>query len=347
LLQIRKNVELQTLATFAVEAKANDFVQLNSVEDIQAAIPEINKYQQKLILGGGSNILFVGDYQGLVIFPQLFGIELIDENESCVRVSVGASENWHHWVCQSNEKGWYGLENLALIPGTVGASPVQNIGAYGVEVKQLIHQVEYIDLVSGDKLIANNHDCAFDYRDSMFKRVGQGRYLVTRVEFNLAKKAELNLSYKPLASYFAGKQVITPKDVLNRVCEIRLEKLPDPNKLANAGSFFKNPVVTQEHYQRLLKEYPDIVAYPVDKKYKLAAGWLIEKAGYKGKRVFNIGVHKAQALVLVNYGESDGNKIWLLAQEIQKVILDKFAVELEAEVRIEGCQLKPNIEQQA
>jgi UDP-N-acetylmuramate dehydrogenase len=324
------------MTTFAVKAKAKYFVQLSSVKDVQAAIPVINQYQQKLVVGGGSNILFVGDYQGLVIFPQLFGCEVIMEDDCSVRVSVGASENWHEWVCQSNLNGWFGLENLALIPGTVGASPVQNIGAYGVEVKQLIHQVEYIDLETGELHVSSSEHCGFDYRDSMFKKAGQGRYLVTRVEFNLSKEPCLNLSYKPLAEYFKNKKNVTAKDVLERVCEIRSKKLPDPKQLANAGSFFKNPVVTAKLYHTLKKQYQDLVAYPVGEDFKLAAGWLIEKAGLKGKRVDNVGVHKDQALVLVNYAESDGNKIKILSQEIQRIVYDKYAVELEVEVRVEG-----------
>jgi len=267
---------------------------------------------------------------------KLFGIEVLKEDNSNVLVSVGASENWHDWVCSSNQSGWFGLENLALIPGTVGASPVQNIGAYGVEVKQRIHQVEYIDLETGNIFLASNAQCDFDYRDSMFKRAGQGRYLVTRVEFNLSKKTDLNLSYNPLADFFAGKDNVTAKDVLERVCEIRREKLPNPKQLANAGSFFKNPIVSESLYKKLKTQYPELAAYPAGENFKLAAGWLIERAGYKGKRVNNVGVHKDQALVLVNYAESDGNKIKLLSEEIQQVIFDKYGVELEAEVRIEG-----------
>lgn len=347
MLQTSKQVELKSLTTFAVSAKAADFIQLDSLESIQASIPQINRFSKKLILGGGSNILFIGDYQGLIIYPRLFGIDVIRENEDSVRISVGASENWHNWVLFSNQQGWYGLENLALIPGTVGASPVQNIGAYGVEVKQLIHQVEYIDLATGEKKLASNQQCTFEYRDSFFKRAGQGRYLVTRVEFNLSKKANLNLSYKPLKDFFNGNDNITAKDVLDRVCQIRNEKLPDPKQLANAGSFFKNPVVSQSLYQKIKDEYPDAVAYQAESGFKLAAGWLIENAGYKGKRVGDIGVHKEQALVLVNYDESDGNKIKQLSEQIQRVIFEKYNVELEAEVRIEGDNFEPNNEKQA
>ncbi len=346
MLQIRKKVDLKSKTTFAVSATADCFIRLDSVSAIQQAIPQIKKFQDKLVLGGGSNILFVGDYSGLILYPQLFGVELLLETDEMVRVSVGASENWHQWVLQATEKGWYGLENLALIPGTVGASPVQNIGAYGVEVKQLIHKVECVDLNSGKLQCFTNHECEFAYRDSLFKRAGQGRYLVTRVEFNLSKIADLNLSYQPLIEFFDGNYNVTPKDVLERVCQIRQQRLPDPAKLANAGSFFKNPVVDSDLYEKLKLEYPDIAAYPNGDNFKLAAAWLIDRAGFKGKRFGNVGVHEFQALVLVNFGESNGEKngpkLKQLAEIIQKAVFDKYAVHLEAEVRIEGVQIDDN-----
>jgi len=203
LLQITKQVQLKKLTTFNVSAIASNFIQLDSVEAILQAMPLINQFSRRLVLGGGSNILFVGDYQGLILYPQLFGIELLSEDERSCRVSVGASENWHNWVLKANLNGWHGLENLALIPGTVGAAPVQNIGAYGVEIQQLVHQVQAIDLANGETVFFNNQACKFAYRDSLFKRSGQGKYLVTRVEFNLKKQADLCLEYQPLAEYFA------------------------------------------------------------------------------------------------------------------------------------------------
>lgn len=333
---VKTQVELKKLTTFKVSATASHFLSLNSVNAAVAAIDQIKAYQDKMVLGGGSNVLFVGDYQGLIIYPQLFGIQLIDETEEQVRVSVAASENWHDWVLHSNKKGWYGLENLALIPGTVGAAPVQNIGAYGVEVRQFIHQVECIDLTSGEVLLLTNAQCEFDYRDSFFKRAGQGKYLVTRVEFNLKKQPDLCLSYRPLAEHFKFQDEVSAKGVIDRVCHIRQQKLPNPNELPNAGSFFKNPVVSKEHYEILKRDHPEIVAYPMEEGFKLAAGWLIEQAGYKGMREGDIGVHCEQALVLVNYGEDDGAKIEQLANKIQQGIWNKFKVELEPEVRIEG-----------
>lgn len=340
MLQINKKVELKSKTTLAVSAFADNFLMLDSINAIQETLPEIQKFQARLVLGGGSNILFVGDYQGLILFPQLFGVELLLETENMARVSVGASENWHQWVLLSNKNGWYGLENLALIPGTVGASPVQNIGAYGVEVKQRIHRVECIDLNTGVIQWLTNQECEFAYRDSFFKRAGQGRYLVTRVEFNLTKQIDLDLSYQPLEEFFLGKKNVTPNAVLNRVCEIRQQRLPDPNQLANAGSFFKNPVVNSALYNKLKNEYPELVAYPNGDDFKLAAAWLIDQAGFKGKRFGTVGVHEFQALVLVNFGEingeSNGHKLKALADKIQKEVFQKYQVMLEPEVRIEG-----------
>jgi UDP-N-acetylmuramate dehydrogenase len=336
LLQIKQQVELKALSTMAVSAKAARLVELNSVDAIKQGMGQIQAEANKLIVGGGSNILFVGDYDGLILYPQLFGIEVVSQTDEQIRVSVGASENWHQWVQHANQQGWYGLENLALIPGTVGASPVQNIGAYGVEVKQFIHLVECFDLTTGELKVFDNASCEFAYRDSAFKQAGQGCYLVTRVEFNLLKQPQLILSYKPLADFFADKVNVSAKQVLDKVCQIRSEKLPDPNVLPNCGSFFKNPVISQQQFEQLQQRFSNIVAYPTDNGVKLAAGWLIDNAGYKGKRVGNIGVHQHQALVLVNYGESDGSKIKALAEEIQQLVLQKYDVMLEAEVRMEG-----------
>lgn len=336
MLQIKKQVELKSLNTFNVSAKASDFIQIDSIESLLQAIPQIKRYSKKLVLGGGSNILFTQDYSGLIIYPQLFGIELLSESESHYLISVGASENWHQWVVYSNKRGWFGLENLALIPGTVGAAPVQNIGAYGVEVKQFIQRVECVDLDTGEIVVFENEDCQFAYRESVFKQAGKDKFLVTRVEFQLNKQPALCLDYQPLANLLKDNGNITAEQVVHSVCRIRQEKLPDPGELANAGSFFKNPVISNKHFEKLKINYPDIVAYPTATGTKLAAGWLIDKAGYKGMRCGDVGVHRFQALVLVNYAESDGQKICLLAQQIQKDIWDKYEVWLEPEVRIEG-----------
>ena len=336
MLQLSKQVELRDLTTFAVDSIASDFIRLDSLEAATQSIPLINQYAKRMVLGGGSNVLFVGSYEGLIIYPQIGGIELLREDQEHYYVSVGASENWHQWVLLSNQNGWFGLENLALIPGTVGAAPVQNIGAYGVEVQQFIERVECIDLDTGSVLQLSRKDCQFAYRDSLIKQAGQGKYLVTRVEFKLLKQPSLNLSYAPLKELFKDKVDITTEQVIKKVCQIRLEKLPDPVELPNAGSFFKNPVIDQAQFEQLSQKYPEIVAYPLESGVKLAAGWLIDKAGLKGMREENVGVHRNQALVLVNYHQPDGSKIWRLAQKVQNKVFKKYGVKLEPEVRIEG-----------
>jgi len=338
---ISTNVALDKLNTFNVKANAAAFIQIDNKDELQSNYAEIASFQQRFVLGGGSNLLFVGDYQGLVIYPQMNGIEILFEDQNQVGLRVAASEPWHEFVCFCLERGYFGLENLALIPGTVGASPVQNIGAYGVEVESFIQQVECFDLDKGEFVVFSHQDCQFAYRDSFIKQAGQGHYLVTSVDFVLSKEPKLVLSYKPLAEYFKDDTSVSPKQVFERVCQIRGEKLPDPNILANAGSFFKNPVVNQEQYHQLKNDFPDLVAYPVADQivqdYKLAAGWLIEHVGFKGKTFGKVGVHKNQALVLVNYADDSGANILFMANQIIGKIKQVFAVDLEPEVRILGC----------
>jgi len=337
---ISTNVALDKLNTFNVKANAAAFIQIDNKDELQSNYAEIASFQQRFVLGGGSNLLFVGDYQGLVIYPQMKGIKIFFEDQNQVGLRVAASEPWHDFVCYCLEQGYFGLENLALIPGTVGASPVQNIGAYGVEVESFIRQVECFDLNKGEFAVLSHQDCQFAYRDSFIKQAGQGHYLVTSVDFVLSKVPKLELSYKPLAEYFEKETLVSPKQVFDRVCQIRGEKLPDPNILPNAGSFFKNPVINQKQYHQLKTDFPDLVAYPVGEQaiqdYKLAAGWLIERAGFKGKTFGKVGVHKNQALVLVNYTDDSGANILLMANQIIDKIKQVFAVDLEPEVRILG-----------
>ena len=333
--------QLDQLNTFKVSAQAQFFFSFSSVEQLMCQLDEICRFDERLVLGDGSNILFVGDYPGLVLYPQLFGTRVVKETNENVWISVGASENWHEFVVAMTEQGFYGIENLALIPGTVGASPVQNIGAYGVEVKDVLDLVECVDLESGNLLTFTNDECQFDYRDSRFKRAGQGRYIVTRVAFKLSKVPKINTSYQPLASVFGDSTHVSPLKVLKKVCEIRQAKLPDPNELPNAGSFFKNPVVTQQKFEQLKEAFPKLIAYPADNGVKLAAGWLIDNAGLKGLQKGKVGVHKNQALVLVNHGEPDGGAIWQLAKEVQNKVASMYGVDLEPEVRIEGEPNEP------
>jgi len=337
--KVVRNQSLNQLNTFAVEALTDSFYQVESKSQLLDDWQEIASYPNRLVLGGGSNILFAGDYSGLIIYPQVFGVEVIEENDEEITVRVGASENWHQFVVNMTEKGFFGLENLALIPGTVGASPVQNIGAYGVEVKSLITQVECFDFESGEVKCLSNQECQFAYRDSRFKQAGQGKYLVLSVDFKLSKQPSPVLTYRPLAEAFADESNVAPMDVLNKVCEIRRTKLPDPAELPNAGSFFKNPVVSIQSYKELSAQFPQLVAFPAGNEMKLAAGWLIDNAGLKGERDGNVGTHIHQALVLVNYGEKKGSKIWDFARKVQTLVFDKYGVLLEPEVRVEGTVL--------
>ncbi len=335
-MELKQNYSLANLNTFAVSAKAKYFYAPKDLAQIAADWDEIKRYNNRLVLGGGSNLLFVGDYDGLIINPQIFGVNVEREDEDHIWLKVGTAENWHNFVVNMTEQGYFGLENLALIPGTVGAAPVQNIGAYGVEVKSLIEAVECFDLDKGEQVIFANQDCQFGYRDSLFKQAGQGKYLVLTVRFKLSKKANLNLSYQPLKERFKTAKNITPVDVLKAVCEVRQEKLPDPKVLPNAGSFFKNPLVSKDQFIELKNQYPNIVGYEADKQVKLAAGWLIDNAGLKGYQQGLVATHKQQALVIVNRGEKKGEKIWRFAQFIQSKVKQKYNVILEPEVRVEG-----------
>jgi len=337
---ITTDIALDNLNTFDVTATASNFLRIDHIEQLDSHAEEIAAFPERFILGAGSNLLFVGDYDGLVIYPQLKGIQVVREDQKQVILRVAASENWHELVIYCLKQGFFGLENLALIPGTVGASPVQNIGAYGVEVESFIQRVQCYDLKQQKMYWLSHADCQFAYRDSFIKRAGQGRYLVTNVEFRLSKTSNLVLTYKPLREYFASFEQVTAQQVFDRVCQVRTQKLPDPKLLANAGSFFKNPVIGEKHYQNLINLFPQLVAYPIksepETRYKIAAGWLIEKAGFKGKSFGKVGVHKEQALVLVNYSDDDGNNILLLAEKIIESIWKMFSIKLEPEVRIIG-----------
>ncbi len=336
--EIEHNKNLRGLNTFNVEAKASSFLQLNSVVEIERLNEHLSSYDDILILGGGSNLLFVNDYAGLVIYPQLFGVETTSETRQDINLRVSASENWHEFVTSCLNDGYYGLENLALIPGTVGAAPVQNVGAYGVEVEKFIESVECFDLQENKFVCFKHLECQFSYRESRFKKAGQGRYLVCYVNFKLNKKASPVLSYAPLKELSQENQNTTAKDVYNWVCHLRKEKLPDPNELANAGSFFKNPIVSKNQFLELKKKFPNVAAYPSGNDFKVAAGWLIDDAGLKGKTIEGVGIHKNQALVLVNYNESDGTKIWELARFVMEKIKAIYDIELEPEVRVLGLK---------
>jgi len=330
-------VDLKPLNSFSVNATAEALLRLSCVEDWHRYQSQIQQYEQRMVLAGGSNVLFVDDYHGLIIKPEIFGIELLSEDSESVYVRVGAAENWHAFVLRCIEQGWYGLENLSLIPGTVGAAPVQNIGAYGVEVSECIESVRLLDLSSGEVVNWQRDACQFGYRDSRIKRAGQGKYLVLDVTFCLRKCFTPVLTYGPLKNWFDKQaQDITAKMISDAVCQIRNSKIPLPDKIPNAGSFFKNPMISHQQFVELKRRYPNIVAYPQGEQVKLAAGWLIEQTGLKGKRFAEVGVHSEQALVLVNYGGASGRDVLNLAQRVQQAVAEQFAVTLEPEVRIVG-----------
>lgn len=290
-----------------------------------------------LILGEGSNILFTKHYEGLVLLNQLRKIEVVEEDEHWIYLKVKGGENWSALVDYTVNQGWGGLENMSLIPGTVGAAPVQNIGAYGVELHNVLVEVEAFDMQKGNTVIFSNQECGFGYRSSIFKTKFKGRFFILSVILKLSKQPKLKLDYAPLKKTFEKRDIETVQlgEVSKAVKEIRRSKLPDPEKLGNAGSFFKNPVVTFSKIEKLVARCPEMPFFIVDElNYKIAAGWLIEKAGWKGKRVGDAGVHKDQALVLVNYGVATGEEIFNLSEKILKSVYQEFGIELEREVTV-------------
>jgi UDP-N-acetylmuramate dehydrogenase len=334
--ELLENISLQPFNTFGVKVNTRYFLKFDKIADLQDIINK--KYLQKkefLILGGGSNYLFTEDFQGIVLHPEIKGKEIVGEDENCVYLKVGAGEDWDDLVKFSVENNCGGLENLSLIPGNVGACPVQNIGAYGVEVKDVITEVETVNLKNGEIRVFSNQECRFGYRDSIFKNELKNCYVVTRVIFRLEKNPRINVTYGRLCKLFDQADTeIKLRNVRDAVIKVRQEKLPDPEILGNAGSFFKNPVVSMTKAEELLIKYPGIPHYPFADKVKLAAGWLIDQAGWKGYRQGNVGVHENQALVLVNYGKATGKEILHLADKIKTSVSGKFTIRLEPEVNI-------------
>jgi len=335
--QIQNNISLKPYNTFGIDAKAKHFVSANNIDDLKQIL-SIKKYPNKLILGGGSNILLTKDFEGLVIHISLKGKEIIKEDDNTVIVKVEAGENWHEFVlwCISNNFG--GIENLSLIPGNVGTAPIQNIGAYGVELKDIFEACEALSLKTKTLQSFSKLDCNFGYRNSIFKQEEKGNFIITSVNFKLSKnKHHLNINYGAITSQLKLLQVSNPtiQDISKAVISIRESKLPNPKEIGNSGSFFKNPVILKTHFNTLFKNFEDIPSYPIsDNEVKVPAGWLIEKAGFKGKRFGDCGVHKNQALVLVNYGNAKGKDILNLSKLIQKTVRRLFGISIESEVNI-------------
>lgn len=334
---IQENIALNSLNSFGCHAIAKYFCIIKRKDEINDAISWC-KHQDLpfLILGGGSNILFTKDFDGLVIKIELKGIELVKENANDVFLNVGAGENWHLFVTYCVQKAWGGIENLSLIPGTVGAAPIQNIGAYGVEAKDTITQITAYDTQRQEWVIIQKTDCQFEYRNSLFKQE-KNRYVITEVQFCLQKQPKLHTDYGAIREVLHKKQIkqASIQDISNAIIEIRREKLPDPTILGNAGSFFKNPTVSLDIYNSLKEQNPSIVAFPIsDTQYKLAAGWLIEQTGWKGKKKGAVGCYEKQALVIVNYAEASGIDIFNFSEEIIQSVKNKFGIQLEREVNI-------------
>ncbi len=335
-MQIRPNFSLRHFNTFGLDSSARFFVEVSSATELtEILVDQVWKHTPKFILGGGSNVLFTRDIDALVIHPAIKGIEKIKEDDLHVWVKAGAGEIWHDFVMYCVDRNYGGVENLSLIPGTVGAAPMQNIGAYGVEIKDVIHSVEAVSIQTGDVTIFSKEECQFGYRESVFKRDLKDQYIITGATFVLNKKPVLNVGYGDIQKTLQEMNVgdVTIKTVSEAVMHIRRSKLPDPAVIGNAGSFFKNPEIALDLYTDLQSKFPGIPGYPVGNgKIKVPAGWLIEKAGWKGYRQGAIGVHEKQALVLVNYGGGSGNEIKTLSETIQDSVQQKFGIRLNAEV---------------
>ena len=338
---IEKQVNLQPFNTFGIAVTASHFVSVSSTEMAQQLVTRIREDTDlqklpRMILGGGSNILLTGDFDGLIIHNQIKGISVIAESEQEVVVCVGAGESWHELVLYAIGKGWGGIENLSLIPGTVGAAPMQNIGAYGAEIKDVFVSLAAVHLQSGDLVTFNKEDCQFGYRQSIFKTSHRDQYMICTVTLRLSKQPEVNISYGAISETLRQQGIENPgiRDVSQAVIAIRQSKLPDPAQIGNAGSFFKNPTISNDQFERLKASFPDIVGYPNNAGVKVPAGWLIEHAGWKGQTKGNVGVHKNQALVLVNYGGGEGRDIYQLSEEIKQSVREKYGITLEREVNV-------------
>ena len=333
-MQVQENVSLKPYNTFGLNSRARFFTVAKSASDLKEIYsdPAFSEVP-KLILAGGSNVLLCVDFNGLVIKIDFKGIEEVGDG----LIKVQAGENWHEFVLWSLEQGYNGIENLSLIPGSVGAAPMQNIGAYGVELKDVFIELEAFHIESEEIHVFSNTACEFGYRESIFKNVHKGKYIITSVLFKLSSNGVVNAEYGAISTILAenGVTKANPKQVSQAVISIRKSKLPDPIDIGNSGSFFKNPVILKSHFNSLIKTHPTIPSYPVnDIEVKVPAAWLIEKAGWKGKTFGAYGVHKNQALVLVNYGGAKGLDIYKLAKEIQTSISSVFSIDLQMEVNV-------------
>lgn len=336
-MQIQTNVSLKPYNTFGIEAFAKEWITISNVTQLKEAL-QFSKKEDLFILGGGSNMLLTQNINKRVLHINCRGISIINEDENEVIVEAMAGENWHEFVLYTINKNWGGLENLSLIPGNVGTTPIQNIGAYGVEIKDTLVYCKAIHCETQKEVTFTNKECRFGYRDSVFKNELKNQYVITSVAFKLTKKNhKLHTSYGAIEAELIKNNCENPtiKDISDAVIAIRKSKLPDPKELGNSGSFFKNPIIEKDYYEKLQQKFPEMPHYPAgENKVKVPAGWLIEQAGFKGKRFGDAGVHKNQALVLVNYGNATGKEIFDLSKKIQETIQKHYGILIEAEVNI-------------
>jgi len=336
-LTILNNISLKPFNTFGIEVFAKHFVEVHSLEDVLELLP-ILKNEKYIFLGGGSNVLFQNNFDGFVILNRIYGKTFESKNQVEFKVSAYSGESWHEFVLWTLDQGYYGLENMSLIPGTVGAAPMQNIGAYGVELEKVFVELEALNLHTLELHTFNKQACAFGYRESVFKRQLKGLYFIYSVTIRLDKQPKVSVDYGDILQVLTDKgldqSTASIKDVSDAVIQIRSSKLPDPKVLGNSGSFFKNPVISQDLFNQLQQQYPDIKGFPNEHGVKVPAAWLIEQCGWKGKRVGETGAHAKQALVLVNYGNATGNEVYQMALTIIQSVKDTFGVQLEPEVNI-------------
>ncbi len=341
-MRILQNESLQQRNTLRLQSNARAFVSVRSEEDLRNALDWATTNRAHVIpLGQGSNVVLAGDLNALVIHQEMLGKEIIEEDDHAVVLRISAGENWHSLVQWSLSQGYFGLENLALIPGTVGAAPIQNIGAYGVELSSFVRSVQAFSVSQKKQITLSASECRFGYRDSVFKREMLDECIITSLDLVLSKEPHVQCEYPSLKAYLSQQNILEPTsmDVFNAVVAIRSSRLPDPANCPNAGSFFKNPVLENEQFQRLIKLAPSIPHYPqADGRVKVAAAWLIEQCGWKGTRVENVGVHREHALVLINYGSNDGKYLLALADEIKRSVFDFSGLELNIEPRVYGLE---------
>ena len=336
-MEIYNNISLKNYNTFGIEAKAQQFVAVHTISELKTVLSEQHS-KPKFILGGGSNMLLTQDIKALVIHVDLKGKQIINEDDDFVWVESMAGENWHEFVLWTISQDFGGLENMSLIPGNVGTTPVQNIGAYGTEIKDTFVSCEAVAIKDQSIKVFNKEECNFGYRESIFKNEIKDQYIITSVVFKLSKRNhKISISYGDIAAELAQKNITTPslKNVSDAVIAIRRSKLPDPKELGNSGSFFKNPIVSKKDFAPILSKFPDMKYYEIsDTEVKVPAGWLIEQAGLKGKRYGDAGIHKNQALVLVNYGTATGQEILDVSKLVQKTVYERFGIKIDAEVNI-------------